>query len=117
MSGLWDRLGSTEPQFATTEDATTYDIYRQETTLVQFLMALQSDFDHIQQVLQKIPLPTLDIALYKLLDKEQTQNPQQKRRVINPQTVFLSITDSSSGSATRKKRVVDPLLLISPITA
>lgn len=117
MSGLWDWLGLTEPQFATTEDATTYDIHRQETTLVQFLTALRSDFDHIQQVLQKTPLPTLDIALYKLLAKEQTKNSRQKKRVINPQTVFLSITDSSSGSATRKKRAVEPLLLISPITA
>ena len=62
-----------EPTFKTTDDAHTFEVYRQQTHLVQFLMALRPDFEHVRgQLLHPSPLPFVDTALSELLAEEQT---------------------------------------------
>ena len=59
MTALWDQLALMEPTFKTTDDAHTFEVYRQRTRLVQFLMALRPNFEHVRgQLLQRSPLTT-----------------------------------------------------------
>ena len=48
MTASWDQLALMEPTFKTTDDAYTFEVYRQQTRLVQFLMALRPDFEHVR---------------------------------------------------------------------
>jgi hypothetical protein len=58
MSVLWDQLALMEPKW--TVDAELYYQYKEETRLVQFLMALQDDFESIRSsILHRIPHPLL----------------------------------------------------------
>ncbi|CAB4272913.1 unnamed protein product [Prunus armeniaca] len=72
MSVIWDQLALTEPQW--TVDAPLWDTYREETRLVQLLMALRDEFESVRaSILHESPLPTMDTAMTKLLT-EDTRN-------------------------------------------
>ncbi|GMY24222.1 Zinc finger, CCHC-type [Fagus crenata] len=69
MLVLWDQLALMEPKW--TVDAELYYQYREETRLVQFLMALQDDFESIRSsILHRIPRPSVDATLSELLAEE-----------------------------------------------
>nr|CAD1817701.1 unnamed protein product [Ananas comosus var. bracteatus] len=58
-----------EPKW--TSDAELYYQYREETRLVQLLMALQDDFESVRaSILYRTPLPTVDAALSELIAEE-----------------------------------------------
>eukprot|EP00268_Persea_americana_P021149 TRINITY_DN21147_c0_g1_i10.p1 TRINITY_DN21147_c0_g1~~TRINITY_DN21147_c0_g1_i10.p1 ORF type:complete len:158 (+),score=24.20 TRINITY_DN21147_c0_g1_i10:183-656(+) len=85
-----------EPTFATTDDAHTFEVYRQQTCLVQFLMALRPDFEHVRGLLlHRSPLPFVDMALSELLAEEQTQFSLTKKKHVEP-THVLSANVSTS---------------------
>lgn len=69
MSIIWDQLALMEPKW--TVDATLYEQYREETRLVQFLMALRDDFEGVRgSMFYRTPLPTVDSALAELIAEE-----------------------------------------------
>ena len=81
MTSLWDQLALMEPRFVNTADSATFDTYRQETRLVQFLMARRSDFEHVRGLLlHRSLLPSVDVALSELLVEEQTQTSLSKKK-------------------------------------
>ncbi|XP_077228383.1 uncharacterized protein LOC143861332 [Tasmannia lanceolata] len=69
MNLIWDELALMEPKWMV--DAELWYNYREEIRLVQFLMALQDDFETIHAtILHRSPLPTVDSALSELLAEE-----------------------------------------------
>lgn len=78
-----------EPTFATTDDAHNFEVHRQQTRLVQFLMALRPDFEHVcGLLLHRSPLPFVDTALSELLAEEQTQFSLTKKKHVEPTHVL-----------------------------
>ena len=61
-----------DPQFVCKADAGTFHTYRQETWLLQFHMALLSNFEHVHAfLLSRSPLSLVDFALSELLADKQ----------------------------------------------
>lgn len=68
MTSLWDQLVLMEPQFKSNEDTATFNTYREEIQLVQFLVALRSDFEHVcGLLLHRSPLLAVEAAISALL--------------------------------------------------
>lgn len=89
ITALWDQLSLMEPTFKTTGDAHTFEVYRQQTHLVQFLMAIRPDFEHVcGQLLHRSPLPCIDTALSELLAEEQTQFSLTRKKHVEPTHVL-----------------------------
>jgi len=66
MSVIWDQLALMEPKW--TVDAGLYEQYREETRLVQFLMALRDDLEGVSSsMFYHTPLPTVDSTLAELI--------------------------------------------------
>jgi gag-polypeptide of LTR copia-type/Zinc knuckle len=85
MSVIWDQLALMEPKW--TVDAELYEQYREETRLVQFLMALRDDFEGIRSSLfYRTPLPTIDSALGELIAEE-----TRKGTTISPKPIEPSV--------------------------
>ncbi|GMY14910.1 Zinc finger, CCHC-type [Fagus crenata] len=88
MSVLWDQLALMEPKW--TVDAELYYQYREETRLVQFLMALQDDFESIRSsILHRIPRPSVDATLSELL-AEETRKGILIHKGIEAESVFIA---------------------------
>ena len=69
MSDLWDQLALTEP--AELKAFKPYTDRREEQRLVQFLMALRSDFEGLcGSILHRTPLPTVDSVVHELIAEE-----------------------------------------------
>ncbi|KAI3493452.1 hypothetical protein L1887_41842 [Cichorium endivia] len=69
ISDLWDRLALTEP--AELKAFKPYIDRREEQRLVQFLMALRSDFEGLRgSILHSTPLPTVDSLVHELIAEE-----------------------------------------------
>eukprot|EP00268_Persea_americana_P021155 TRINITY_DN21147_c0_g2_i1.p1 TRINITY_DN21147_c0_g2~~TRINITY_DN21147_c0_g2_i1.p1 ORF type:complete len:110 (+),score=15.03 TRINITY_DN21147_c0_g2_i1:1-330(+) len=89
MTALWDQLALMEPTFKTTDDAHTFEVYRQQTRLVQFLSALRPDFKHVRgQLLHWSPLPFVDTTPLELLAEEQTQLSLTRKKHVDPTHVL-----------------------------
>ncbi|KAJ9567342.1 LOW QUALITY PROTEIN: hypothetical protein OSB04_003308 [Centaurea solstitialis] len=69
MSDLWDQLALTES--ADLKAFKPYISRREEQRLVQFLMALRSDFEGLRgTILHRNPLPTVDSVVHELIAEE-----------------------------------------------
>ncbi|KAJ9562057.1 hypothetical protein OSB04_007217 [Centaurea solstitialis] len=69
MSDLWDQLALTET--AKLKAFKPYISRREEQCLVQFLMALRSDFEGLRgTILHRTPLPTVDSVVHELIAEE-----------------------------------------------
>ena len=69
MSDLWDQLALTES--AELKAFKPYTDRREEQRLVQFLMALRSDFEGLRgSILHRTPLPTVDSVVHELIAEE-----------------------------------------------
>ena len=69
MSDLWDQLALTEP--AELKAFRPYISRREEQRLVQFLMALRSDFEGLRgTILHRTPIPTVDSVVHELIAEE-----------------------------------------------
>ncbi|KAJ9548438.1 hypothetical protein OSB04_020981 [Centaurea solstitialis] len=69
MSDLWDQLALTES--ADLKAFKPYISRREEQRLVQFLMALRSDFEGLRgTILHRTPLPTVDSVVHELIAEE-----------------------------------------------
>ena len=69
MSDLWDQLALTEPDVL--KAFKPYIDRREEQRLVQFLMALRSDFEGLRgSILHRTPLPTVDSVVHELIAEE-----------------------------------------------
>ncbi|KAM7469100.1 hypothetical protein LguiA_007283 [Lonicera macranthoides] len=65
MCLIWDQLELMEPQW--TVDMNLWETFREETRLVQFLMALRDEFEPIRAfMLHRKPLPSIEEALSEL---------------------------------------------------
>lgn len=105
MTSLWDQLALMEPHFKTKEDAKTFRNYKQEIQLVQFLMALRSDFEHVQGLLlHRSPLPSVDAALSELLVEEQTQSSLNRKKHVENEHVL-----SAKANTEKRERFVPPV--------
>eukprot|EP00268_Persea_americana_P061956 TRINITY_DN7898_c1_g1_i12.p1 TRINITY_DN7898_c1_g1~~TRINITY_DN7898_c1_g1_i12.p1 ORF type:complete len:419 (+),score=52.49 TRINITY_DN7898_c1_g1_i12:979-2235(+) len=104
MTSLWDQLALMEPQFKSTEDTKTFHTYRQETWLVQFLMARRSDFEHARGLLlHRSPLPTVDDGRSELLAEEQTWRSLNRKKLVENDQVL-----STKATAQKTERSVPP---------
>ncbi|XP_026425328.1 uncharacterized protein LOC113321639 [Papaver somniferum] len=69
MSLIWNQLALMEPIW--TVDLELWQKYREETRLVQFLMALRDEFESVRaSILHRSPLPTVEVALSELITEE-----------------------------------------------
>ncbi|KAF7137487.1 hypothetical protein RHSIM_Rhsim07G0087400 [Rhododendron simsii] len=68
---IWDQISLSEPSWTSTTDAALFAAYRDQQRLIQFLMALTTDFEPVRaSLLHRNPLPTLDQAISELLSEE-----------------------------------------------
>lgn len=68
---VWDQISLSEPSWTSTTDAALFADYRDQQRLIQFLMALTTDFEPVRaSLLHRTPLPTLDQAISELLSEE-----------------------------------------------
>lgn len=108
MTALWDQLALTEPQFKSLDDEKKFTTYRLETRLVQFLMALRSDFEHVMGLLlHRSPLPTVDAALSELLAEEQTQCSLNTKTHAEPEHVLMANVTSQKNERSIPPGVTD----------
>ncbi|CAH9065527.1 unnamed protein product [Cuscuta epithymum] len=69
MTGFWDQLALMEPSDLQLLDS--YVKYREKKRLVQFLMALRSQFEPLRgAILHRSPLPSVDGAVHELIAEE-----------------------------------------------
>ena len=69
MTSIWDELALTESTGL--KECKDYITYREEQRLVQFLMALRSDFEGLRgSILHRTPLPSVDSVVSELVAEE-----------------------------------------------
>ena len=96
MSDLWDQLALTES--AELKAFKPYTDRREEQRLVQFLMALRSDFEGLRgSILHRTPLPTVDSVVHELI-AEETRIKSNTDKGPKPATpaVFASVPQQRS---------------------
>ena len=81
MTDLWDQLALTEP--AVLRAFEPYIARREEQRLVQFLMALRSDFEGLRSnILHRTPLPSVDSVVSELLADETRLKTQTGKGIL-----------------------------------
>ena len=97
MEIIWDQLVSCEPSLDGEKDAKKYEQYRDRTRLIQFLMALNDEYEPVRaSLLHQTPLPTLEDALPRLKSEE------TRLELIRPQSdLALAATDKQSNNYCR----------------
>jgi hypothetical protein len=71
MQSIWDQLEQSTHIVKVPADATILATKRDQFHLIQFLMALTSEFEPVRAaLLQQVPLPTLEFAMSQLLSYE-----------------------------------------------
>lgn len=74
----------------------TFETYHQETRLVQIFMALRPEYEHVtSMLLHWSPVPMVDIALYELISKEQSQSSLATKRTVEVDRVLVSASLTS----------------------
>ncbi|TLX69530.1 hypothetical protein E9993_22940, partial [Labilibacter sediminis] len=102
MSDLWDQLALTEP--AELKAFKPYVDRRESQRLVQFLMALRSDFEGLRgSILHRNPLPTVDSVVHELI-AEETRLKSTAAKDSKPITpAVLAVTSSRSQSSNQNR--------------
>lgn len=108
MSSLWDQLALTES--AELRAFTAYIDRREAQRLVQFLMALRSDFEGLRgTILHRTPLPSVDSVVSELLAEEIRLKSQTDKGIVSsiPPSVLAapqrSPTSSNNNSRSASK--------------
>ena len=97
MSDLWDQLALTEPDVL--KAFKPYIDRREEQRLVQFLMALRSDFEGLRgSILHRTPLPTVDSVVHELIAEETRikSHADKAPKTFTPAVFFVSQRPPSS---------------------
>ena len=105
MSDLWDQLALTES--AELKGFGPYIARREEQRLVQFLMALRSDFEGLRgTILHRSPLPTVDSVVHELIAEETRIKSQVDKgsKVTTTPVVFAASTDQSRPPRTQTRQ-------------
>ncbi|GFS38749.1 hypothetical protein Acr_00g0059180 [Actinidia rufa] len=68
---IWDQLTPSKPKWLCAGDSTLFSTYRDQQRLILFLMGLSDIYEPVRaSLLHRIPLPTLEQAISKLLSEE-----------------------------------------------
>ncbi|KAL6527325.1 hypothetical protein OROGR_016415 [Orobanche gracilis] len=98
MTVLWDQLAVTE-----TAELRAFEPYiarREEQRLVQFLMALRTDFELMRgSILHRTPLPSVDSVVHELLAEETRLKTQTGKVSTTPNTSVIAASQVSDSSA------------------
>lgn len=104
MTGLWDQEALMELQFVCATDPITFELYRQETQLVQYQLALQSDFEHVcRLLLHQSPFPELTVIFLNYLPENKHCTHFSRKKKSDPKQVFAAKSHNSQVNATQDK--------------
>ena len=99
MQSIWDQLEQSTHIVKDLADATIYATKQDQFHLIQFLMALTSEFELVcAALLQQVPLPTLEFAMSQLLSHENRIRTFQPH---HPDAVLATAARPSSSSSSR----------------
>uniref|UniRef100_A0A2N9HTG2 CCHC-type domain-containing protein n=1 Tax=Fagus sylvatica TaxID=28930 RepID=A0A2N9HTG2_FAGSY len=99
MQSIWDQMEQSTHIVKDPEDAAILATKRDQFHLIQFLMALTSEFEPVRAtLLQQVPLPTLAFAMSQLLSHETRLRTLQPH---HPDAVLATATRPSSSSSSR----------------
>lgn len=71
MQAIWDQLAFPEPVWECSKDAKKFIMYRDNLRVMQFLMALSSDYEPVHaSLLHRETFPHLENAVAELLSEE-----------------------------------------------
>jgi hypothetical protein len=99
MQSIWDQMEQSTHIVKDPEDAAILATKRDQFHLIQFLMALTSEFEPVRAtLLQQVPLPTLAFAMSQLLSHETRLRTLQPH---HPDAVLATTTRPSSSSSSR----------------
>jgi hypothetical protein len=99
MQSIWDQLEQSTYIVKDPADATILATKRDQFHLIQFLMALTSEFEPVRAaLLQQVPLPTLEFAMSQLLSHETCLRTLQPHHL---DAVLATATRPSSSSSSR----------------
>ncbi|XP_026437116.1 uncharacterized protein LOC113335210 [Papaver somniferum] len=89
MSVIWNQLALMGPNW--TIDVELWEKYREESRLVQLLMALRDEFETVRaSILHRSPLPTVETALFELITEE------TKKRIKSDIPTVLAVPSRTS---------------------
>uniref|UniRef100_A0A2N9G7K3 CCHC-type domain-containing protein n=1 Tax=Fagus sylvatica TaxID=28930 RepID=A0A2N9G7K3_FAGSY len=96
---IWDQMEQSTHIVKDPADAAILATKRDQFHLIQFLMALTSEFEPVRAtLLQQVPLPTLEFAMSQLLSHETRLRTLQPH---HPDAVLATATRPSSSSSSR----------------
>uniref|UniRef100_A0A2N9FBP6 Integrase catalytic domain-containing protein n=1 Tax=Fagus sylvatica TaxID=28930 RepID=A0A2N9FBP6_FAGSY len=99
MQSIWDQMEQSTHIVKDPADAAILATKRDQFHLIQFLMALTSEFEPVRAtLLQQVPLPTLEFAMSQLLSHETRLRTLQPH---HPDAVLATATRPSSSSSSR----------------
>uniref|UniRef100_A0A2N9FEM3 CCHC-type domain-containing protein n=1 Tax=Fagus sylvatica TaxID=28930 RepID=A0A2N9FEM3_FAGSY len=99
MQSIWDQMEQSTHIVKDPADAAILATKRDQFHLIQFLMALTSEFEPVRAtLLQQVPLPTLEFAMSQLLSHETRLRTLQTH---HPDAVLATATRPSSSSSSR----------------
>lgn len=71
MHAIWDQLALSEPQWESHTDAENFFVYRDNMRVMEFLIALHTDYEPIRaSLLHREKFPKLESVVAELLSKE-----------------------------------------------
>jgi hypothetical protein len=99
MQSIWDQMEQSTHIVKDPADAAILATKRDQFHLIQFLMALTSEFEPVRAtLLQQVPLPTLEFAMSQLLSHETRLRTLQTH---HPDAVLATAARPSSSSSSR----------------
>ena len=99
MQSIWDQMEQSTHIVKDPTDAAILATKRDQFHLIQFLMALTSEFEPVRAtLLQQVPLPTLEFAMSQLLSHETRLRTLQPH---HPDAVLATAARPSSSSSSR----------------
>lgn len=110
MHSIWDQLTLSEPQWENAKDAANFYEYRDKQRVMQFLMALEADYENLRgSLLHRETFPTLESVVAELLSEETRLGmlKSHKMEYIMPSVVLaVSNATTSTSSVSNKLDVV-----------
>ncbi|XP_061949876.1 uncharacterized protein LOC133673190 isoform X2 [Populus nigra] len=101
MTDLWDQLALTE--LAELKACGAYIERREQQRLVQFLIALRSDFEGLRAILHRSPLPSVDSVVSELLAEEIRLQSYSEKGILSASNPSVLAVPSKSFSNHQNK--------------
>ncbi|OMO58863.1 Zinc finger, CCHC-type [Corchorus capsularis] len=96
MQVIWDQLAAMEPKW--TVDAELYYQFREASRLVQFLMALQDEFESVRaSILHRVPRPSVDAVISELMAEETRRGVLNQHKVGDDAVLVAAARPKSLG--------------------